>query len=155
MTLTFDDQQPARLLDLLGLPADTTDSDLVLATVEDLTQQAASMQKPSDVAASAKAIGMELVDNDAIESLRRDAAEGRQIKAAAERQRIEAAVDTAVNRGAITPARKQHWIALAAADPGMLDVLAATPDETAMPITELGHGIDLTGDHPNADEWFR
>jgi hypothetical protein len=38
------------------------------------------------------------------------------------------------------------WVTLLQADPGMADVLASVPDNT-MPITEIGHGIDLEG-HP-------
>jgi hypothetical protein len=36
MALTFDDTQAASLLDMLGLPPDTTDIDTVLATITDL-----------------------------------------------------------------------------------------------------------------------
>jgi hypothetical protein len=46
---------------------------------------------------------------------------------------------------------------LIAADPGMADVLAAVPNETAVPITEIGHGVDTegTGELADADAWFR
>ncbi|SON62265.1 hypothetical protein MSIMFI_03790 [Mycobacterium simulans] len=155
MALTLDDDQAARLLELLGLPADTSDIDLVLATVEDLANQT-SAPKPSDVAASAKAHGLEVIDADTLTALRNDAAEGRRLVVAAAQQRITAAVDKAVARGAITPARREHWIKLASADEAMLDVLASTPDETAVALTEMGHGVDSDGPHGgDADAWFR
>ena len=41
---------------------------------------------------------------------------------------------------------------LAAADPGMLEVLASVPDETAVPMTELGHSIEPAD--AGGSEWF-
>lgn len=155
MALTFDDDQAGKLLELLGLPGDTMDVDTILATVEDAVKQAGE-QKPSDVAASAKRLGLEVLDNDTIEALRRDAAEGRQIKAAAEAQRIAAAVGTAISKGKITVARREHWVKLITHDPAMADVLASVPDETAVPLTEIGHGVDSEGPQgADADAWFR
>ena len=88
MALTFDDDQAAALLELLGLPTHTTDIDTILATVKDAATPTDG--KPSDVAAAAKRAGLEVVDEDTIAALRRDAAEGRQIKAAAEQRDREA-----------------------------------------------------------------
>jgi hypothetical protein len=51
-------------------------------------------------------------------------------------------VHAAINRGAITPGRRKHWLALLEADPGMEQVLASVPAETAIPMTERGHGVD-------------
>lgn len=156
MALTFDDDQAAALLDALGLPADTTDADLVVATATDLAAQAAGMnpEKPSTVAAAARKAGLEVVDTATLTALRHDAQEGRKIAAAAAQQKIEAAVDDAVSKGKITAARKQHWIKLAAADPGMLDVLASVPNETAVPMTELGHSIEPVDAGADQPAWF-
>ncbi|AFM16993.1 Mu-like prophage I protein [Mycolicibacterium chubuense NBB4] len=156
MALTFDDTQAATLLDLLGLPADTTDVETILATVKDaVTASTADGAQPSAVAAAAKRVGMELLDTDTAASLRAEAAEGRQIKAAAVCQKIEASVGDAIAKGKITPARRKHWIDLITADPGMADVLASVPNETAVPMTEIGHGMDSDGapGQPN-DAWF-
>lgn len=153
MALTFDETQAATLLELLGLPADTTDVETILATVKDAV--APAEQKPSEVAAAAKRAGLEVIDNDALTALRAEAAEGRQIKAAAARQKIEASVGDAINKGKITPSRKQHWIDLISADPGMADVLARTPDETAVPLKEIGHSIgNEDGSSPSNEGWF-
>jgi len=79
----------------------------------------------------------------------------RKIAAAAARTKVEAAVDDAVNKGKITPARRKHWVSLIEADPGMADVLAAVPNETAVPMTEVGHSADAgTDDLAEAGRWF-
>jgi hypothetical protein len=155
MTLTFDDEQTAALLEALGLPPDTTDPELVIDTAKDLAAQVAGMtpEQPSSVAAAAKRHGMEVIDTATAEALRRDAAEGRKIAAAAARAKVEAAVDDAVDKGKITPARRKHWVELIAADPGMAEVLATVPNETAVPISEVGHSAD-NSDLAEPAPWF-
>ena len=147
-------EQSAQLLDLLGLPPDTTDPELILATVADLVAQAAEPAEPapSAVAAAAARVGLEVVDSDTLAALRREAAEGRQVKAAAEAARIEASVDDAIRKGKITAARRKHWVDLIAADPGMADVLARTPDETAVPLTAIGHGVSEDDPQAHAEQ---
>lgn len=154
MELTFDDTQAAALLEALGLPADTDDIDLIVATAVDLATQVEALDpaKPSTVAAAAARNGMEVIDKDTADALRRDAQEGRKIAAAAARAKVEAAVDDAVNKGKITPARRKHWVSLIEADPAMADVLAAVPDETAVPLTELGHSTEP--DLAESVQWF-
>jgi hypothetical protein len=89
-------------------------------------------------------------------SLRREATEGRTLKASVERQAIEASVEDAIHRGKITAARRKHWVSLIGADPGMAEVLASVPDETAVPLTEIGHGVDSeSGELTQTSEWFR
>lgn len=158
MALTFNDEQAAALLEALGLPADTVDIETILATVKDAaTASTADGAQPSAVAAAARRVGLGVMDNDSLEALKRDAAEGRQIKAAAAKQKIEASVDDAISKGKITPARRKHWVTLIEADPEMADVLASTPNETAIPMTEIGHGLDSDGRNPGADKepgWF-
>ena len=157
MALAFTDEQAAALLEALGLPAETTDAQLVIDTTKDLASQAEAVDpaKPSTVAAAAKRNGMEVLDKETAAALRRDAAEGRRLTAAAVLAKVEASVDDAINKGKITPGRRGHWVTLIQADPGMAEVLASVPNETAVPITELGHSSDpiaKTGD--DAPEWF-
>jgi hypothetical protein len=156
MALTFNDAQTAALLEALSLPADTTDPQLVVDTVTDLAAQAAELnpEKPSTVAAAAaKKAGLEVIDTQTLAALRHDAQEGRQMAAAAKAQKIEAAVDDAIAKGKITGPRKRHWITLCTNDPGMLEVLAAVPNETAVPMTELGHSTDVDK-HDDEPAWF-
>ena len=158
MALTLNDTQEAELLKLLGLPeADPGESDveLVIDTITDLAAQVQALdpEKPSTVAAAAARNGLEVIDKDTAAALRRDAAEGRRVAAAAAAAKVEAAVADAVNKGKITPGRSKHWIQLITADPGMADVLAAVPNETAVPMTEVGTSADTTGE-PTDSGWF-
>ena len=101
-------------------------------------------------------VGMDVVDIDTLAALRADAAEGRQIKAAAARQKIEDTVNAAVSKGKITPGRQKHWVDLITADPAMADILASVPNETAVPLTQIGHGVDnQEGINPGSRaDWF-
>lgn len=154
--MNFTTEQIAALLEALGLPPDTADPDLVVATVTDLAAQAAGVDpaKPSTVAAAARKAGLEVIDADTAAALRRDATEGRKIAAAAARAATEAAVDDAISKGKIAASRRKHWVTLIEADPGMADVLAATPPETAVPLTEIGHSTDTSGDLAKKPAWF-
>jgi hypothetical protein len=147
MALTLNDDQEPELLKLLGLPdaaPGDTDPGLVLDTIVDLAAQTQALDpmKPSTVAAAAARNGMEVLDKDTAAALRRDAVEGRRIAAAAARAKVEAAVDDAIDKGKIMASRRKHWVTLIEADPGMADVLARTPDETAVPMTQIGHAAD-------------
>ncbi|MBX7453406.1 hypothetical protein GR927_35955 [Mycolicibacterium sp. 3033] len=156
MAITFNDDQAAALLSPLGLPVDTVDPAAVIATVVDVAgADALSAAAPSAIVAAAESAGLEVLDSEAAAALRADAAEGRRIKAAVERERIENTVNDAIAQGKITPARKDHWVALITADPGMGDVLANVPPETAVPLSEIGHGVDgLNGDQQAREDWF-
>jgi hypothetical protein len=156
MTLTFDETQTAAVLEALGLPPDSDDPELVVATAADLAAQAQALDpaRPSTVAAAAKRNGMEVVDIESLAALRADAQEGRQIAAAAAKAKVEAAVEDAVNKGKITPGRRKAWVQLIEADPGMADVLAAVPPETAVSLNEIGHSADNTGDLYEPAPWF-
>ena len=154
MAITFTDDQAAAVLDALGLPGDTTDPQLVAATAADMAAQVAASgpSKPSAIAAAAKAPGLEVIDADTAAALRHDAAQGRKLAAAAARITVEAAVDDAITKGKITAARRKHWVTLIEADPEMADVLASTPNELAVPMTEVGHSADIA--EANTPTWF-
>ncbi|MGV9827296.1 phage protease [Gordonia sp. NPDC003429] len=158
MALTLTDAQTTTLLELLGLPIDTTDIDAILAVIDDLAKAEKSGDgadtKPSEIAAAAGRLGLTVIDADTLTQLHADADEGRQIKAAAARAKVETAVDHAIQHGKITPARRAHWVNLITADPGMADVLAGVPNETAAPMNEIGHGHE-TDDLTDTPAWFR
>lgn len=160
MALTFNDEQEAELLKLLGLPEAApgdTDAGLTLDTITDLAAQVEAMDpaKPSTVAAAAKRNGMEVIDTATADALRRDAAEGRRVAAAAAATKVETAVEAAINTGRITPGRKKHWITLCSNDDAMLEHLASIAPGTAVALSEIGHAADVnTGDLADAAEWF-
>ncbi len=122
-----------------------------------LAKQAAEADggKPSDIAAAAKRAGFEVTDSDTYTRLVAEATEGRRLKAAAAKAKVEASVDDAISKGKITPARKKHWVILISADPGMGEVLASVPNETAVPLSEVGHGQTGGDDLVESAEWFR
>ncbi|MDV7101662.1 hypothetical protein R4227_16445 [Gordonia amicalis] len=157
MAITFTDEQTTRLLELIGAPADTTDVEAILAVIEDLATQAADGGdlKPSNIANMAKRHGLEAIDADTLTALRTEAAEGRQIKAASAKAAVESKVDDAIQHGKITAARRKHWVDLITADPGMADVLASVPNETAVPLNEIGHGQSSDSDTIEEAAWFR
>ncbi|BCZ24855.1 hypothetical protein MYSE111917_16610 [Mycobacterium senriense] len=157
MALTLDDTQSAVLLALLGLPEDTDDVSLVLDTVRDAV--AVEPEAPSAIAAAAKKHGLELLDADSHEALKRDAAEGRRLRAAADQAKVEAQVDAAIDKGKIAASRRKHWVSLIAADAGMGEVLASIPDETAVPLSEIGHAsaeseTQGAGSDTGVGKWF-
>lgn len=154
MALTLNDDQAAALLDALGLPADTDDVDLIAQTAADLAAQVAdtAMSRPSSVAAAARTHGMEAVDGDTVAALRRDAAEGRQLKAAAARAKVEAAVDDAINTGRIMASRKKHWLTLCETDGEMVQHLASIAPGTAVPLDAVGHATERADDEGTG--WF-
>lgn len=144
-----------QLAGILGLDPATDDPELILQAARDTAaSEDGDTGAPSQVAASAKRLGMELVDADTIAALRFDAAEGRKQVAAAQRRERETAVDDAIRTGKITPGRREHWLKLIAADPGMADVLASVPAQTAAPLSEMGHAY---GEESEAagPRWFR
>jgi hypothetical protein len=69
------------------------------------------------------------------------------------RPKVEASVDDAIAKGKIAPSRRGHWVTLIQADPGMAEVLTSVPNETAVPMTELGHSLE-TNDADTGGEWF-
>lgn len=155
MALTFNDDEAKALLEVLGLPDDTTDVATISATITDAaTASTAEGAQPSAVAAAARRAGLGVMDADSLAALQRDATEGRQLKAAAAKQRIETSVDDAIAKGKITPGRKQHWVTLIEADPEMAKVLASVPNETAVPLTQIGHSTEGGDDLTETPEWF-
>lgn len=150
MALTFDDTQSAQLLQLIGLPEDTTDLDTIHAAVADMAKA-----DGGDAVAAAKRAGLATIDPDSLVQLRADAQRGRDLAAAAAKHEVEQTVESAIKAGKIPVARRGHWITLITNDKGMGEVLASMPDDL-IPMNEIGHN------HPGEDEglaeradWFR
>lgn len=154
MALTFDDDQAAKLLKALGLDPNT-DIETTLATVEDaLAASTAEDAKPSAVAAAARRNGLEVLDADTAAALRHDANEGRKLAAAAAKAKVEGEVDDAISKGKITPARRTHWITLLSNDAEMGKTLASIAPETAVPLTQIGHGTEPEDGDASGSQWF-
>lgn len=159
MALTLNDDQEADLLKLLGLPEAApgeADVELVIDTIVDLAHQVEALdpERPSTVAAAAKRNGMEVIDTATADALRRDAAEGRRVAAAAAAAKVETAVEEAINTGRIMPSRKKHWMVLCSNDEAMIEHLASIAPGTAIALSEIGHAADNTGDLAEPAAWF-
>ena len=137
-----------RVLEALALPADA-DVETVVAALEDLVTT-----PPADPKAVAAAAGLTALDPAVVEQLKADAEQGRTIAAAAAKREVTEKVAAAVRRGAITPARSQHWIELISADPVMASTLEKLPNELAVPMAEAGHGQGAE-ELVETAEWFR
>lgn len=117
-TDTMSDALKKGLRERLGISAEANlDDDALLAAVDEVLAE----QEPTAPTAAA---GTVVLDEAQYADLQSAAAEGREARnqqLAAERAAI---VDSAVNDGRIAPARRDHWIAALAADPGMAETLA-------------------------------
>ncbi|URC18044.1 capsid maturation protease [Arthrobacter phage Cole] len=129
------------LRERLGIPAATDlDDDGILAAVDEALAE-------TEPAAHAPAPGTVVLDEDQYNSLRNDAAAGREARQhqlATERANL---VDAAVNDGRISPARREHWINTLKADPGMADTLANL-EKGLVPLAAAGYtgGVDEASD---------
>ncbi|MDV8065544.1 hypothetical protein R4P64_03400 [Rhodococcus sp. IEGM 1366] len=141
-----------RILEALALPAEA-DVETVVAALEDLVTT-----PPADPKAVAAAAGLTALDPAVVAQLQSDAQQGRVLAAAARKREVTDQVDAALRRGAITPARRQHWIDNIEADPVMASTLAKIPNEFAIALTPIGHGVgddDKGGDIVEPAPWFR
>ncbi|OBK49859.1 hypothetical protein A5656_27995 [Mycobacterium gordonae] len=157
MTLGFDETQSQKLPALLGLPPATDDQQLILDTIQDLTRAEPDADDAPCIATAAKKHGAEPLDADTRAALERAAADGRRPIVAARKADVESKVDKAIDRGAIAPSRRVHWIALLDNDPGMHEVLASIGDGTAVPLTEIGHSGAESDTHLTPERephWF-
>lgn len=140
-----------RLTEALGMAADANPETVVVA-VEELT-----IAPGSENAVAAAAV-LASAGRGALEQLRADAEQGRVLAAAMHKRDIGDKVSAAVQRGAITPADKPHWLAVLEVDPSKADVLASLPNEFAVNLTEKGYGVNDDDNHDDLIEaapWFR
>lgn len=129
--MEFTPEQITRLLEATSLGADVTDPEAVVLAVEDMATT------PVDAATVAAKTGGLVIDPVAYETLKSEAERGRTVAAAAATREREQAVTAAIQKGAIPPARKAHWMTVLEADPTMAKVLASMPN--VIPLTEIGH----------------
>jgi hypothetical protein len=145
VALTLTDEQESALREALGLD-EAADGDALVAAAEELatTPEAEASTGGEQAAASAARLpdGVVAIERDVLASLQSDAAQGRAAAERQEREDRERLVDAALRRGAITQARREHWLTSLRADPAMAATLQSLPDELAVPLTEVGHGKD-------------
>lgn len=143
------------LAERLGIEADADDETTLKALDEALDERANDDQAPaggepsvdklSEVAARH---GLRLVDSAKFDEVTAQAAAGQQARDEQIAKAHATVVDSAIGKGRITANRRDHFIALMKADSeGTSKLLSELPDETAVPLSELGHSTE-----PNTDD---
>lgn len=150
-----DEEVLAALDKLASTEQEDTDEDTTTTTAEDDSVEAGAgtaVDGKELVAAAAKA-GLVLMDPARVAKLESDAAAGalaRQTQVAEAHAKV---VDAAVAKGKITAPRRDHFLALMKADPeGTTALLDSIPAETAVPLTEVGHGTEAQASASAEDE---
>ncbi|MDO3245256.1 ATP-dependent Clp protease proteolytic subunit [Mycobacteroides abscessus subsp. abscessus] len=150
-----DEEVLAALDKLASTEQEDTDEDTTTTTAEDDSVEVGAgtaVEGKELVAAAAKA-GLVLMDPARVAKLESDAAAGalaRQTQVAEAHAKV---VDSAVAKGKITAPRRDHFLALMKADPeGTTALLDSIPAETAVPLTEVGHGTEAQASASAEDE---
>lgn len=165
------------LAESLGLSADAADEDVLKAARDalgltdddsaddtadgDAADSGSGEASPvGELAAAAANAGLVLMDPAKVAELQAGAAAGAQALANQVAAAHAAVVDDAIAKGKITPARREHFRALMKADEkGTTELLAGIPNETAVPMTEVGHSLDPQAsadgnlDDPRLKDW--
>ena len=140
----------------LGIAEDADDK--TIADKLDEVTDLATRPTPTDAAAAtayAEANGLRLVDATKFDEIETELADHRAAAAARTVADQAAVVENAITKGRITPARREHFVALMAADPeGTTALLDSLPDETAVPIAEAGMTPDQTDEKSAYDLLF-
>lgn len=136
------------IAEVLGLDAEAADDDAILAKVVELNARPENVDEAAEPAeptldqatqAVAKA-GMATITTEALEALQSAAAQGAQARAQQLHESDERAVDSAIARGAVAPARRDHHLAALAADRDGHKAVLASLASGLVPLAELGHG---------------
>ncbi|MDJ1113229.1 head maturation protease, ClpP-related [Microbacterium dauci] len=131
-TLDMSDTPLADIRERLGIPADSTDEQL-LAAVEELSVRAAVTTPPSIPA------GTQLIDSTVLEQIQNQASQGAQALATQTEERRTRVLDQALAEGRITAASRATWAALLETnETGTTEALNSLPKNTALPVVELG-----------------
>ncbi|OMC46857.1 hypothetical protein A5742_25315 [Mycolicibacterium fortuitum] len=112
---------------------------------------------PEQIAAAAKRFGLTVLDSQIAHQLTADAAAGREARDRQQREDDTRVVDAAISKGKITPARRDHFIAMMSADrEGTTTLLEKTLQEAAIPLSELGHAtepVENVTENPAYKNW--
>lgn len=149
-----DEEVLAALDKLASTEQEDTDEDTTTTTEGDSAEAGAgtAVDGKELVAAAAKA-GLVLMDPARVAKLESDAAAGALARATQVAEAHAKVVDAAVAKGKITPPRRDHFLALMKADPeGTTALLDSIPAETAVPLTEIGHGTEAQASASAEDE---
>lgn len=137
------------LAERLGIDADADDETTLKAIDEALAERAdtdnANDDSPGldDIQSAAAKLGLTVVNKDQWDAVTQQATAGEQARAQQLADHRNSVVNEAVRRGKIAPAQKANFVALMEKDAaGTEKFLADLPDETAVPMSELGHSTE-------------
>ncbi|OYC97217.1 head maturation protease, ClpP-related [Microbacterium sp. Yaish 1] len=139
--LPMSDKFLADVRDRLGI----TDANATEETVLAAFDQRIAAPAPTPTAALPE--GVVAVEATQLEQMRADAQAGREARDAQLAAARAATVDAAVADGRISPARRDHWVAALAADPGSAEILAGL-EKGLIPVDLVGvtGGVDEASD---------
>lgn len=142
--VAFSDEQLTTLRQRLGTAEDADEATILAALDERLAEPAAPPNPPGTV----------VLDEAQHAQLLADARDGREARAQQLAEQRDRTVQAAVDDGRIPPARREHWVAQLAADPGAADVLANLKPGL-VPLAETGYAGNEPTDPAAADDyWF-
>ncbi|MBN7468660.1 head maturation protease, ClpP-related [Mycobacteroides abscessus] len=148
-----DEEVLAALDKLASTEQEDTDEDAITTEDDSAEVGAGTAVDGKELVAAAAKAGLVLMDPARVAKLESDAAAGalaRQTQVAEAHAKV---VDSAVAKGKITPPRRDHFLALMKADPeGTTALLDSIPAETAVPLTEVGHGTEAQASASAEDE---
>ncbi|GAB7039711.1 Clp protease ClpP [Catenuloplanes niger JCM 9533] len=147
--VAFSDEQLTTMRQQLGLASDADEGAILAALAERLAEPPAPRTAPGTVT----------LDEAQHAQLLNDARDGREARAQQLTERRERLVQAAVDDGRIPPARRDHWIAQLAADPGAESTLADLRPGL-VPVKEIGYAgtskneVAETDPAASDDYWF-
>jgi ATP-dependent protease ClpP protease subunit len=142
----FTDEHLTAMRKTLGLAADASE-DKIVATMAEVMTEFVKDDPP------ALPPGTVAVDAATLDELRANALAGVEARAQQQAERRERLVDAAVSDGRIAPARRDHWLAMLAADTGSETVLAGLAPGL-IPVAEIGSAADDPHHDVDADALY-
>ena len=137
------------LAERLGIDADADDETTLAAIDEALAERADTDNENDDapglddIQSAAAKLGLTVVNKAQWDAVTQQATAGEQARAQQLADHRNSVVNEAVRRGKIAPAQKANFVALMEKDAaGTEKFLADLPDETAVPMSELGHSTE-------------
>lgn len=125
-----------QLVKRLGIDA-AADEDTIIAALDEALQEQVTEPKAPTLPEGAVAI-----EASVLEELRVNAALGAQARQNQEHAECVALVEAKVKSGAVTPARREHWLNALKADRVGAEALLATLADGLVPLDEIGHAGD-------------
>ena len=141
MALTLSDEQETSVREALGLAEDADATAIVDAILE-----IATAPEP-EAEPAALADGTVVVEAAMLEALQASARRGDEARTRQESDDRAALVENAIRTGRVAPARRDHWLAQLAADPGVAETLASLA-----PVYPVGQPLGHDGVPQSTDD---